>query len=130
MRQTFRVRTGRKDFPGARDLTDGFTLLETAVALALCVLVAGAVASSLGTSLRAERQAVQLGQQRRALDQLQLARRIPGAREESAADPQMDWQTTEATYVTTQAATTTVWKVWEIRRPGDAQQRDSVALRD
>lgn len=130
MRQTFRVRTGRKVFPGDRVTKDGFTLLETAVALALCVLVAGAVASSLGTSLRAERQAVQLGQQRRALDHLHMARRIPGALGASSVGLQPDWQTTEATYVTTQAETATVWKVWEIRRPGDVQQRDSVALRE
>ena len=130
MRQTFQVQAAHKAVPVARSTSAGFTLLETAVALAVCVLVAGAVASSLGTSLRAERQAVQLGQQRRALDHLQLARRVPGARGESAAGPQAEWQTTEATFVTAQAETTTVWRVWEIRRPGDVQQRDSVALRE
>ncbi len=108
----------------------GFTLIETVIALALCVLVAGAVAASLGVSLRAERQAVLLCQQRRALDQLHLAQRLPAQAALMMNGLQADWETSSAPQVTGEGTNAVPWIMWEVIRIGDPVRRAFAALRE
>ena len=107
----------------------GFTIIEVVIALALCALVAGVVASSLGVALGAERQAVRLREQRRAADTLQHVLLLPVPTEELLAPLREDWETTPAPQTTGEATNQQRWTVWELSRSGEASRRSFIALR-
>lgn len=107
----------------------GFTLIETVVALALCALVAGAVASSLSTALGAERQAVLLREQRRMTDALQQALALPDQMENVLAPWQQDWETASAPQTTGEGTNLVRWTVWEVSRLGQSSRRSYLAVR-
>ena len=107
----------------------GFTIIETVVALALCALVAGAVASSLGTALRAERRAVEIREARRASDLLQQALLAPAAYDLRTAPLLQQWTLTSAPQLTGEGTNQTEWTVWELSRIGDASRRTYLAMR-
>ena len=126
MRPTYRARRSAEPPPLDRA---GFTLIETVIALALCALLAGAVASSLGTALRAERQAVEQREARRAGDELQQALLHPGAFEFRSEPLRRNWTLTSAPQVTGAGSNATDWAVWEFSRPGVTGRRGYLAVR-
>ena len=107
----------------------GFTIIETVIALALCALVAGAVASSLGTALRAERRAVEIREARRASDQLQQALLAPSTFELRTEPLLQQWTLTSAAQLAGEGTNQTEWTVWELSRLGDTSRRSYLALR-
>ncbi len=107
----------------------GFTIIETVIALALCALVAGAVASSLGTALRAERRAVEIREARRASDQLQQALLSPATFALRTEPLLQQWTLTSAPQLAGEGTNQTKWTVWELSRCGDASRRSYLAVR-
>jgi len=107
----------------------GFTIIETVIALALCALVAGAVASALGTALRAERRAVEIREARRASDQLQQALLAPATFELRTETLLQQWTLTSAPQLAGEDTNQTAWTVWELSRLGDASRRSYLAIR-
>lgn len=107
----------------------GFTLIETVVALALCALVAGAVASSLSTALRAERRAVELREARRAVDKLHHALLNPATLASTLDELKQEWTPTPLRQTVGEGTQQIEWTVWELSRINDASRRAALSTR-
>jgi type II secretory pathway pseudopilin PulG len=107
----------------------GFSIIEVVVSLALCALVAGAVASSLTTALRAERRAVEMRENRRASDQLQQALSFPAFFADLTENLLQDWALTPAVQMAGEGTNQLAWTVWELSRADDVSRRTYVATR-
>ena len=93
---------------------DGFTLVEVLIALALAVILISVTASTLGTTLRAERNLDWVEQARLRADEWMLEYYLTGGASNTAARHADAW-TFASTLATTGPATNRIaWEVWEI----------------
>ncbi len=107
----------------------GFTLLEVILALALCVILAGVVASTLGTALRAERTGTQRLDTLGVLDRVMAAQTIDPSATNLLAAAGPDWLVASEDATTGPETNPVPWTVYEISSRQDASLRARAAVR-
>lgn len=106
-----------------------FTLLEVVIAIALCAILAGVVATSLITSLQAEQTAARVYDGSALCDQL-LAAHFAGLSTTSVAEQVSGWLVTQQEAETGDVTNRVYWQVWEVslRERPSVRQRFTMRL--